>query len=158
MRTIKVDCEFVPPPPATVSRAPRDWEMHPSWTAGMEALNAYGDWVSSVVLPIAFQWIEENKPEVYATVSEELKDDVGVVIAAAFKLVKELPTYKNGLEKSVAYEASLADGTCDPSKMNPVWTRIAEKVREETAEIKDREEAYAKFSSNSVPAKVFSLA
>ncbi|MGA2671840.1 MAG: hypothetical protein ABSE99_01320 [Terracidiphilus sp.] len=111
-----------------------DWEMHPSWIAGVEALDAYSHWVSGVVLPIAFQWIEEHKPEVYATVPEELKDDVGVVIAAAFKLVKELSAYQNGLVSAAAYEAALADGTWDPSTINPVWTGIVEKVRAETAE------------------------
>jgi hypothetical protein len=107
----------------------------------MEALSAYGDWVSSFVLPIAFQWIEEHKPAVYASVSEELKDDVGVVIAAAFKLVKELPSYKDGMQKSAAYETEVASGTFDSSTTNPVWTGIAKKVRAGT------EEAFAEQSS-----------
>lgn len=115
-------------------QAPQDWEAHPSWIAGMEALNAYSDWVSSVVLPIAFQWIEENKPKVYANVPEELKDDVGVAIAAAFKLVKELPAYKDGLKKGAAYDAAMAGGKRDSSKTNPVWTSIVKKVRTQTAE------------------------
>jgi shikimate kinase len=115
--------------------------MHPSWIVGMEALNGYSDWVSSVVLPVAFQWIEEHKAEVYATVPEELRDDVGVVLAAAFKLVKELPAYKNGLRKSAAYEKAVADGTWDASKTNPVWTGLVKKIRAET------EEAFAEQSS-----------
>lgn len=134
MHIVKKDCEYCPPhrhkPP--VNCGPRDWEMHPSWIAGMEALNAYGDWVSTFVLPIAFQWIEEHKEEVYASVPEELKDDVGVVIAAAFRLVKELPVYKSGVEKSAAYEAEVASGTYDSSKTNPIWTGIVRKVRNET--------------------------
>jgi hypothetical protein len=108
--------------------------MHPSWIAGMEALNAYGDWVSSFVLPIAFQWIEEHKPEVYASVPEELKDDVGVAIAAAFRLVKELPAYQRGMEKRAAYEAEMAAGTYDPSTTNPVWTGLVSEVRASTKE------------------------
>jgi hypothetical protein len=108
--------------------------MHPSWIAGMEALNAYGDWVSSFVLPIAFQWIEEHKEEVYATVPEELRDDIGVVIAAAFKLVKELPLYKTGLERGAEVAAEVARGTFDTSKINPVWTGLVRKVRAETEE------------------------
>ncbi|MBB5056018.1 hypothetical protein HDF16_000687 [Granulicella aggregans] len=100
----------------------------------MEALNAYGDWVSSFVLHIAFQWIEEHKPEVYASVPEELKDDVGVAIAAAFKLVKELPAYQRGMEKRAAYEAEMASGTYDSSKTNPVWTGLVKKVRTSTEE------------------------
>jgi hypothetical protein len=107
----------------------------------MEALNAYGDWVSSVVMPIAFQWIEEHKSEVYASVPEDLKDDVGVVIAAAFRLVKELPTYKRELEERAAYDAEMASGTFDPSKTNPIWTGLVKKIRTET------EEAFAEQAS-----------
>jgi hypothetical protein len=143
MPHMKLICEYCPPPPHKHPHGDghRDWEMHPSWIAGVEALNAYGDWVSSVVLPIAFQWIEEHKAEVYSTVPEELKDDVGVVIAAAFKLIKELPVYKSGLEKSANYQAAVADGTWDPSKTNPVWTGIVKKVRSST------EEAFAEQAS-----------
>jgi len=115
--------------------------MHPSWIAGMESLNAYGDWVSSFVLPIAFQWIEENKPAVYASVPEDLTDDVGVVIAAAFRLVKELPAYKDGMEKRTTYEAEIASGTFDPSKTNPVWTGLVKKIRTDT------EQAFAEQAS-----------
>jgi len=136
MPIFKVACEYCPPPrpKRPAPGGPRDWEMHPSWIAGMEALNAYGDWVSSFVLPIAFQWIEENKPEVYASIPEELRDDVGVVIAAAFKLVKELPVYQNGVEKAAIYEAEVANGTFDSSKTNPVWTGLVKKVRSSTEE------------------------
>ena len=65
---------------------------------------------------------------------ENLRDDVGVVIAAAFKLVKELPAYKNGLEKRAAYDAEIASGTFDSSSTNPVWTGIVKKIRTETEE------------------------
>ena len=76
MPHVKVVCEYCPPPghKHPFPGGPRDWEMHPSWIAGMEAFHAYGDWVSSIVLPIAFQWIEEHKAEVYASVPEELKE------------------------------------------------------------------------------------
>lgn len=144
MHPIKHECVYWPPPckkpqPAGVYE---DWEMHPSWIAGLEALEGYKHWVSAFVLPIAFQWIEENKPEVYATVPEELKDDVGVVIAAAFKLVKELSAYKKGAEKLAAYQAAPDDGGLDTSKMNPVWTSIVKKIRAET------EGAFAEQSSH----------
>ena len=143
MQQVKVSCHYCPPrhhtPPFREGHG--DWEMHPSWIAGVEALNAYSDWVSSVVLPIAFQWIEEHKPEVYSTVHEDLRDDVGVVMAAAFRLVKELPAYKNGMEKSAEYEGAVADETWDSSKINPVWTGIAKKIRAGT------EEAFAERAS-----------
>jgi hypothetical protein len=106
--------------------------MHPSWLAGLEALHSYSDWVNSMVLPIAFQWIEEHKAEVYASVPEELRDDVGVVIAAAFRRVKELPAYKAAIEKRAEHDAEVASGAHDPSKTNPVWTGLARKVRAET--------------------------
>jgi hypothetical protein len=142
MLHMKERCDYcVPQNTETQLRQVRDWEMHPSWIAGMEALNGYSNWVSSVVLPIAFQWIEENKPKVYATVPEELKDDVGVVLAAAFKLIKELPAYQAGLKKGEAYAAAMADGKRDSSKTNPVWTSIVQKIRTET------EEAFAEQSS-----------
>lgn len=135
MRHVKLECTLCPPECAESGhRGIRDWETHPSWIAGREALDAYSNWVSAVVMPIAFQWIEEHKAEVYATVAEKYKDDVGVVMAAAFKLVKELPAYKKELEKSEEYDAAIAKGTFDPSKTNPVWTGIVEKVRAETKE------------------------
>lgn len=143
MQQVKVDTRYCPPRHHTplFREGQRDWEMHPSWIAGVEALNAYSDWVSSVVLPIAFQWIEEHKPEVYSQVPEELKDDVGVVLAAAFRLVRELPDYKNGMEKAAEHEAGVANGTWDSSKTNPVWTTIAKKIRTGT------EEAFAEQAS-----------
>lgn len=136
MSCVKLVCEYCPPSrhKHRSGEGPKDWEVHPSWIAGLESLNAYNDWVNSVVLPIAFQWIEEHKPEVYATIPDEVRDDVGVVIAAAFKLVKELPAYKNGVEKSAEYEAAVANGTFDSSKTNPVWTGIVKKVRADTQE------------------------
>lgn len=143
MSPIKIGCVYWPPPcknPRSGQDHP-EWEMHPSWTAGIEALEDYNHWVNAVVLPIAFQWIEEHKSEVYAAVPEELKDDVGVAIAAAFHLVKELPLYKKGLENHQASQAARQNGSWDASKTNPVWTGIAQKVRTET------QQAFAEQSS-----------
>jgi hypothetical protein len=86
------------------------------------------------VLPIAFQWIEEHRAEVYAGVPEELRDDVGVVIAAAFKLVKGLPAYQNGIARTAEYEAAMAAADADASRINPVWSGITRKVRASTQE------------------------
>jgi hypothetical protein len=134
MGMLKKMTEYIPcqHPKYRLRGAHPDWEMHPSWIAGIEALDSYNHWVSEVVLPIAFQWIEEHKADVYASVAQENKDDVGVVIAAAFQLVKELPAYQKGLAASQAYETALADGTWDPSGINPVWTGIAQEVRKAT--------------------------
>lgn len=113
---------------------PRDWHTHPSLIAGIEALNAYNKWVSEVVMPIAFQWIEEHKAEVYANIPHELKDDVGVVIAAAFDIAKGLAAYQKGLVKYQEYETAIADGTWNPANINPVWASIAKDIREATDE------------------------
>lgn len=143
MRHVKIVCTYTPTHPreAEADAARKDWEMHPSWTAGMEALEDYSRWVSEIVLPVAFQWIEEHKAEVYATVPDELKDDVGVVMAAAFKLVKELPAYQRGAEQASAYEAARNEGTLESGKINPVWTGIAKSIRSKT------KEAFAEHSS-----------
>ena len=133
MATIYI-CPPCPPPPVG---AVKDWEAHPSWTSGIAALNAYNQWVSDVVMPIAFQWIEEHKAEVYAHIPEDLKDDVGVVTAAAFELVKHLGAYQKGLVKYEEYQRALKDGTWDPTNLNPVWTSIAKEVREASDEIFD---------------------
>jgi len=121
-----------------------DWEMHPSWIAGIEALDSYNHWVAEVVMPIAFQWIEEHKAEVYANIPEELKDDVGVVIAAAFELIKGLGSYQKGLKQYAEYEKALEDGTWDTTKINPVWTEIVKDVRESTKESFDIHESVLK--------------
>ena len=121
--------------PCCKKEAPRPGgELHPSLGAAMDSLQDYMCWVDAVVLPIAFQWIEENKTEVYANIPEELKDDVGVVIAAAFKLVKELPVYKQGREKCKSHEEAVKAGTADMSNVNPVWAGITQKIRSGTRE------------------------
>ena len=114
-----------------------DWAMHPSLIAGLEGLNAYNCWVSEVVLPIVFQWIEENKDEVYKGVSEELRDDVGVVIASAFQIVKTMPNYTKGEEEAVQFEKDRERGEVDLKTINPVWADITRKVREDIKRIFD---------------------
>jgi len=132
------------PPQFSLKGVHPDWEMHPSWINGIEALNAYNYWVSEVVLPIAFQWIEEHHDEVYAGVPSEFKADVGAVIAAAFELVKVLPAYRDGLVQGQKYEQELADGTWDSTHINPVWTEIASAVRTATAAKFDEQKAVLK--------------
>ena len=134
MGIIKKLCKYIPPqcPDFRLRGAHPDWEMHPSWIAGIEGLDSYNHWVTEVVLPIAFQWIEEHKDDVYESVPKNCTDDVGVVIASAFQLVKKLKAYKAGMKEATKYEAALQDGTWDSSKINPVWTGIVKKVRQAT--------------------------
>jgi hypothetical protein len=129
--TIYIPCPCPQPDPFDVTK---DWKTHPSLITGIQALNSYNQWVSEIVMPIAFQWIEEHKGEVYANIPENLKDDVGVVIAAAFDLVKHLPAYQKGLVKYEEYERALKDGTWNPTHINPIWTSIAKDIHQATEE------------------------
>ncbi|MBB5317143.1 hypothetical protein [Tunturibacter empetritectus] len=117
-----------------------DWAMHPSWIAGVEGLDAYNRWVCEVLIPIVFQWIEEHYKEVYQGISDENKDDVGVVVASAFEIVKTMSSYKNGLEKAKEFEEAKETGAVDLKTINPVWADIARKVREDTKKIFDHKE------------------
>jgi hypothetical protein len=98
----------------------------------IEALNSYNFWVCEVMMPVAFQWIQEHHDEVYEGVAEEHKGDMGVVMAAAFQLVQELPSYKHWMDVYRNYEAAVTAGTWDPTEINPVWTKIVKQVRADT--------------------------
>jgi hypothetical protein len=114
-----------------------DWAMHPSWIAGVEGLDAYNRWVCEVLMPIVFQWIEEHKAAVYDGMPDHLKDDVGVVVASAFEIVKTMSSYENGLKKTKEFEEARENEAVDLKTINPVWTEIAKKVREDTKRIFD---------------------
>ncbi|NYF91150.1 hypothetical protein RBB79_16155 [Tunturiibacter empetritectus] len=109
-----------------------DWGMHPSWIAGIEGLDAYNRWVSEVLMPIVFQWIDENYDEVYASVPPDLEDDVGVVIASAFEIVKGMQNYTDGENKAQEFATAHGHGQVDLTTINPVWTDIISKVRNDT--------------------------
>jgi len=112
-----------------------DWGMHPSWIAGVEGLDAYNRWVCEVLIPIVFQWIEEHYKEVYQGVEDKNKDDVGVVIASAFEIVKTMSSYQKGLEMAQKFDEAKETGKVDLKTINPVWADIAQKVREDTQKI-----------------------
>jgi hypothetical protein len=121
-----------------------DWSMHPSWITGIEALDAYNRWVSEVVIPIVFQWIEEHKPDVYKEIPEALKDDVGVVIASAFEIVKTMPSYLNGIRRAEEFDEARVKGAVDLNAINPVWTDITRKIKEDTKRIFDDNQGFLK--------------
>jgi hypothetical protein len=133
---------FLPPPPSCTNEWICDWESHPSLIAGVEALNAYQTWVSGVVLPIAFQWIEEHYNEIYPGIPEELWDDVGVVISAAFQLVRQSQAYKDGLDELEKIEKERKDGMLKTDALNPIWTKITKEVRKATKEAYQAEKQY----------------
>jgi hypothetical protein len=109
------------------------WEMHPDWIQAIKALESYNLWVCEVVMPIAFQWIEEHKKEVYDGLPPDQHDDVGVVIAKAFQLVKEQAYYREGGKLTQDFEAELKSDKFDPATINPMWQRMSpdlDKARE----------------------------
>jgi hypothetical protein len=88
-------------------------------------------------MPIVFQWIDENKDAVYESVSKENADDIGVVIASAFEIVKTKENYTRGLAKAQEFEEARENGEVKLETINPVWTDITEKVREGTRRVFD---------------------
>jgi hypothetical protein len=101
----------------------------------MESLDTYSHWVSEIVVPIAFQWIQDHKAEVYESdffkQHPELTEDVGVVLSVAFDIVRQQPNYKDGIEMSKQIQREQQGGDLDTSKFNPVWTAIARQVSQE---------------------------
>jgi|UPI000684EBF4 hypothetical protein len=126
MGMLKRNCNFMPIQcsPFALSRAYAPKELHPSLNIAIHSLDDFIHWVSGVVLPIAFQWIYENRTQVYAGIPDAKKDDVGVVIAAAFQLVKNLDAYKYGMDEFEKYCKDPEDPDSDDAKMNPVWEKI----------------------------------
>jgi hypothetical protein len=70
-------------------------------------------------------------------VPEELKDDMGVVVASAFEIVKTMSSYMNGVKKAKEFDEARESDEVDMKTINPVWTDIAQKVREDTKRIFD---------------------
>lgn len=138
MGQIKAGCHWVP----TQSEVYRlrnshpDWEMHPDWTAALKHLDAYNLWICEVVFPIAFQWIEEHKAEVYKDIPTELSDDVGIVIEKAFSLAKTLRTEASQKDAD-RFHQSLKEGTFDPAATNPTWQAMAKQLANAADRVKD---------------------
>lgn len=127
MGQVKQGCTWVPKqaPNFRLRNSHPDWEMHPNWTAALKHLDSYNLWICEVVMPIAFQWIEEHKEEVYSEIEPANVDDVGVVIAHAFAIVQKTPAYQRGLETFGKFENAITDNKLDLNRTNPVWQDMA---------------------------------
>ena len=147
---VKHNTGYCPPPPPddTGFSSKPDWVDHPSWITGMQALERFHHWVSAAVLPIAFQWIHENYDEVYEGIPDHLRDDVGVVIAAAFELVRKREAhseaYKKGQKSAedLKLQMETKKDKFDPSHLNPVWAKITREVRHATKSSFEAEKTY----------------
>ena len=102
----------------------------------------FHEWVARVVLPIAFEWIEDHKKQVYENIPKDLQDDVGVVIAAAYELVKEKDAFKRGEGLRRKLEEARQQNELDTTTLNPVWARITQGVRKATREAFEAEKKY----------------
>jgi hypothetical protein len=140
MGQVKQNCSWVPVqnPNFRLRNAHPDWEMHPDWTAAFKHLDAYNLWICEVVMPIAFQWIEDNKEAVYRDIPSAELDDVGVVIARAFDIVKKGSAYKRGQGTASRYQAALAGGKFDPKSTNPVWQAMARDLAKGSDQVKSK--------------------
>jgi hypothetical protein len=126
-------CEALDPNAAFLSVEP--WGQHWGLSVALDGIAAYQYWISRMVMPIVFQWIEENHEEVYANIPVSSRDDIEKVIQAAFNIVKTLPAYEAGQAELKTFEARLASRTADTSPMNPTWAEISGRMREEMREV-----------------------
>jgi hypothetical protein len=140
MPTYKVQCtnpNFVCAPSAYGNARLESWEDHPALKAALDCLNIYNHWVSQRVIPIAFQWIEDHRAEVYRNMPADKQEDMGAVIASAFDIVRRNPKFQQGLDLADAIEK----GSINPSSSNPHWAGVASKLHDNLAEAFDRHEA-----------------
>ena len=70
-----------------LEKAHPSWEMHPDFIQALKSLDSYNLWISEVIMPIVFQWIQDHYKEVYDGIPQEQHDDVGVVMAHAWALM-----------------------------------------------------------------------
>lgn len=134
MGTIKRLCKYIPAqcmPPGYAS-----YDVHPALKTGIDCLNLYSHWVSVVVMPIAFQWIEEHHDDVYGHLNKRSKKDVGAVIASAFEWIRaHSEYYKEGLAYGHDIEEAKERGNFDPTEFNPIWTDMSNEIENEIRRI-----------------------
>ena len=136
--TLKTNTKYTGRSPLMLaSPALEDYAHHWGLNAAVEGLAAYQHWISSMVLPIVFQWIDEHHDEIYARVDkvgQNLRDDLDTVIKVAFEMVREKKAYEEGRKELEEFEMKMASGTLDTSTINPTWTTISAHLREEMRE------------------------
>jgi len=126
MGMVKVSTTWIPTQTMyRLENAHPAWEMHPDLVQAVKSLDSYNLWICEVVMPIVFQWIEENHDAVYKDIPPGHHDDVGVVIAKAFSLVQERSYYKKGLDLSKQYEQQVKNRQFNHNAVNPDWQRMS---------------------------------
>ncbi|UWZ85691.1 hypothetical protein [Occallatibacter riparius] len=111
-----------------------NWEDHPALKTAFDCLNIYAYWVSQRVIPIAFQWISEHEDEILEGFTEAQRADVGVVIEAAFELIRNDPRYNakylKGLDNAKFIAAQKEQNIFDPTRYNPAWTMVSRGIED----------------------------
>jgi hypothetical protein len=120
------------------------WQDHPHWLTGIQALENYHRWVETIVLPIAYEWIAENHETVYKGIPKDQWDDEGVVIAAAYQLVRHAKGFKKAQLKLEEFRKLEKTGRLKTKKLNPVWARVTGNIREATNKIFEKEKKHLK--------------
>jgi hypothetical protein len=131
---LKRNCQIVAASSVNVTTPPttEDWAQHPALNLAMDGIAIYANWVSQVVMPIAFLWIEANKQEICSNKGwKVLPDDVNEVINAAFEIASQDPYYRNGQAAFDQFQNDLRSGALKPDTLNQSWTAISKSLRAE---------------------------
>lgn len=131
---IKTNCKYLcegsrdlDTPPTT-----EDWAQHPALNIAMDGIAIYANWVSRIVMPIAFLWIDEHKEEICAYEHwDKLPDDVNEVVNAAFEIAKEQHYYKDGRIAFYDFQQEVKGSKFKTENINPNWTEKSKELRAE---------------------------
>ena len=129
---LKRNCQLLSGSSGNITTPPttEDWAQHPALNLAMDGIAIYANWVSQVVMPIAFLWIEAHKEAICKNKSwAKLPDDVNEVINAAFEIAMQEPYYKNGQTAFTQFQEELKAGTLKTDTLNPSWTAISKSLR-----------------------------
>ena len=129
--------------PVTTPPTTESWAQHPGMNMAMDGIAIYANWVSRVVMPIVFQWVDEHRAEMHDKmgIAQDalLPDDVDAVVHAAFEIVKEKPAYLAGREAFKEFQDALADRSWNPAGLNSHWSAMTETIRQQMRETSHQE-------------------
>jgi hypothetical protein len=137
---IKTNCRYLceGSRPITTPPTTEDWAQHPALNMAMDGIAMYANWVSRVVMPIVFDWVDDHTQEMREKMgvrsTDLLPDDVDAVVKAAFEIVKGKRAYAEGRVAFEQFQLAIASRTWTSTNINPKWTRISERMREEIRE------------------------
>jgi hypothetical protein len=131
---IKTGCKYLcegsrplDTPPTT-----EDWAQHPALNIAIDGIAIYANWVSRIVMPIAFLWINDHKDEICRNEHwDKLPDDVNEVVNAAFEIAKEQHYYKDSRIAFYEFQQEVKAGKFRHDDINPNWAEKSKELRAE---------------------------